>query len=341
MLVVGIGQRVVVRPLPRRAPACAHAGRALRCLGGNITWSASRAWPGTVAKDRRSEGIASSWSSRAQGEGSTSPEPQSRARRSTPTFKVVADALVESPASPTLLHAVAIDAVMTRRHHRVIVHSKSGRGAILARRVIELLATPTCVYTGAPFHLSRKRRCSGHGMFSSAASIGAASSLRRRQPVDVQGLGLTGHPEWCKEDDLFSPYLDKPFHALARGLSHRGSRASEASSTTCAPGALRRFHRHLPRVHRGYRRAGAATTGRYFHFPRRAGAPAGGQLLWRAAASRRCDLACLGAQHDVRARSPARAQAWPPRSRSRRTCACATSASGAAGGALPPGARIA
>jgi thioredoxin reductase len=72
-------------------------------------------------------------------------EPQSKSEAlNADMFKVVADALVEEAGVTPLMHAVAIDAVMDGDAITgVIVHSKSGRGEILARRVIDASVTPT------------------------------------------------------------------------------------------------------------------------------------------------------------------------------------------------------
>src|SRR5262252_6313947 len=110
------------------------------CLGGNITAVGveSIAWyrrEGTVD----CEGIGIELEQRAKTEGATSPEPQSRSEAiNADMFKFVADRLVAEAGVTPLLHAVATDVVMhDRTIEGVTVHSKSGPGAILAKRVVD------------------------------------------------------------------------------------------------------------------------------------------------------------------------------------------------------------
>jgi hypothetical protein len=200
------------------------------CLGGNITVVGveSLAWY-RREKTVDSEGIGVELEQRAKAMGATSPEPQSRSEAlNADMFKVVADALVAESGVTPLLHAVAIDAVMDADAIAgVIVHSKSGRGAILARRVIDASGdADLAVYTGAPFHLTpREKMLPVTVMFS-------VSGVDRRRFLDYVAANPSTYKDWGlnwdtekggKEDDLFSPYLEKPFQrARAEGVIPAG-----------------------------------------------------------------------------------------------------------------------
>lgn len=71
--------------------------------------------------------------------GATDPEPRSRSEAlNTELFKVVADTLVQEADVLTILHCLAVETVMEGNTIRsVVTESKSGRQAILAKRVID------------------------------------------------------------------------------------------------------------------------------------------------------------------------------------------------------------
>jgi len=91
--------------------------------------------------------------------GATSPEPQSNSEAiNADMFKYVADVLVQESGVRPLLHTVAIDAIVEGDAIAgIIVHNKSGRGAILAKRVIDASGDADLAYfTGAPFRATPK-----------------------------------------------------------------------------------------------------------------------------------------------------------------------------------------
>ena len=115
------------------------------CLGGNITVVGveSLAWY-RREKTVDSEGIGIELEQRAKAMGATSPEPQSKSEAiNADMFKVVADRVVAEAGVRPLLHAVAIDTIVEGDALRgIIVHSKSGRGAILAKRTSRTTPAP-------------------------------------------------------------------------------------------------------------------------------------------------------------------------------------------------------
>ena len=188
------------------------------CLGGNITVVGveSIAWyrrPGTV--DCEGIGIELEW--RAKAMGATNPEPQSKSEAiNADMFKYVADKLVEEAGVRPLLHAVAIDAIVEDGALAgVIVHSKSGRGAILAKRVIDASGDADLVhFAGVPYHKTPREKMLPVTVMFSVAGVD------RRRFLDYVEKNPTTYRDWGhewdiqkggKEDELFSPYLQKPF----------------------------------------------------------------------------------------------------------------------------------
>ncbi len=200
------------------------------CLGGNITVVGveSLAWY-RREKTVDSEGIGVEFERRAKAMGATSPEPQSKSEAlNADMFKVVADLLVQESGVTPLLHAVAIDAVMDGDAITgVIMHSKAGRGAILARRVIDASGdADLAVYTGAPYRLTPKEK------MLPVTVMFSVSGVDKRRFLDYVAANPATYRDWGlnwdtqkggKEDDLFSPYLEKPFEqARAAGVIPAG-----------------------------------------------------------------------------------------------------------------------
>jgi ribulose 1,5-bisphosphate synthetase/thiazole synthase len=196
------------------------------CFGGNITAVGveSIAWY-RREKTVDCEGIGIELEQRAKVMGASTPEVQSKSQAiNADMFKVVADTLIEESGVAPLLHAVAIDTIMDGDTIvGVIVHSKSGRGAILAKRVVDASGDADVVhYAGAPYRKTpREKMLPVTVMFSvSGADKKRFLDYVAANPVKYKDWGL----EWDvqkggKEDELFSPYLSKPFdQARAAGV---------------------------------------------------------------------------------------------------------------------------
>src|SRR6516164_598419 len=126
------------------------------CLGGNITVVGveSLAWY-RREKTVDSVGLGVEFEQRAKAMGATAPEPQSKSEAlNADMFKVVADNLVQEAGVIPLMHALAIDTIVDGDALRgIIIHSKSGRGAILAQRIVDATGdADLAAYAGAPFH---------------------------------------------------------------------------------------------------------------------------------------------------------------------------------------------
>jgi hypothetical protein len=219
VLVVGSGPGGLAAALSSaRAGADTLLMERFGCLGGNITVVGveSIAW---YRKDRTVdvEGIGIEFERRAKSFGASSPEPQSNSEAiNGELFKHVADTMVHEAGVRTLLHAVAIDAVMDGDTIiGVVIHSKSGKGAILAKRVIDGTGdADLAVYAGAPW-----RKTAKEDMLPVTVTFSVAG-VNKQRFLDYVKENPSSYRDWGKnwdiqkggkEDELFSPYLEKPF----------------------------------------------------------------------------------------------------------------------------------
>ncbi len=229
VLVVGSGPGGLAAAL---AAARAGASTALLerngCFGGNITQVGVEgfAWY-RHEKTIDCEGIGIEFETRAQAMGAALPEPQSLSHAlDAEMFKWVADVLVEESGVKPLLHRLCVAPIVEGGLIRgVITESKAGREAILARRVIDATGdADVAVRAGAAvFKTPREKMMSASVMFSMAG-------VNKQRFIDAikadpQTYGdWSGNGEWDyettgKEDDMFSPFLRKPFKkALEAGI---------------------------------------------------------------------------------------------------------------------------
>ncbi len=198
------------------------------CFGGNMTQVGVEglAWyrhPKTVD----SEGIGREFEDRARAMGAAQPEPQSVSHAlDAEAFKYVADVLVEEAGVRPMLHRLFVAPIVEGGALRgVIVESKAGRQAILARRVIDATGDADIAFrAGAPTFVRPRAEMMSVSVMFSMCGVSKARFLEqvRADPQTYKDWG--GNGEWDivtdgKEDDLFSPFLRKPFKkALEAGL---------------------------------------------------------------------------------------------------------------------------
>lgn len=198
------------------------------CFGGNITQVGVEgfAWyrhPQTVD----SEGIGREFEARAIEMGAALPEPQSISHAlDAEAFKYVADVLVEEADVRPMLHRQFVAPIMDGNTIKgVITESKAGREAILAKRVVDATGDADVAHrAGAPtFKHPLNEMMSASVMFS-ICGVNKARFIDAVKADPQTYKDWAGNGEWDittdgKEDDMFSPFLRKPFkQALAAGL---------------------------------------------------------------------------------------------------------------------------
>src|ERR1700690_2289066 len=198
------------------------------CFGGNITQVGVEgfAWyrhAGTVD----SEGIGIEFEERAKAMGAAMPEPQSISYAlDAEMFKYVADVLVREARVEPMLHRLFVAPIVSDGAIRgVITESKSGREAILAKRVIDATGdADVAMRAGAPTRKTPREEMMAASVMFSMTGVNKRRFIEQVKADPQTYKDWTGNGEWNietsgKEDDLFSPFLRKPFkQALAAGL---------------------------------------------------------------------------------------------------------------------------
>ena len=145
------------------------------CFGGNITHVGVEglAWyrhEGTVDV----EGIGIEFEKRAEAMGGTQKDPESDSQEiDADMFKYVADTLVQESGIVPLLHCLGVEAVMEGDAIKgIITESKSGRQAILAKRVIDATGDADIAHhAGAPYHKTPKDKMMGVTLMFACAGV--------------------------------------------------------------------------------------------------------------------------------------------------------------------------
>jgi len=229
VLVVGSGPGGLAAAL---AAARAGARTALMdrngCFGGNITQVGVEgfAWyrhEHTVD----CEGIGIEFEERAKAMGAAMPEPQSLSHAlDAEMFKWVADVLVQEAGVTPLLHRMGVTPIMENGVIRgVITESKAGREAILAGRVIDATGdADMATRAGAPVRKSPKEEMMAVSVMFSMSGVNKRRFIDSVKADPQTYADWSGNGEWDyettgKEDQLFSPFLRKPFQqALEAGI---------------------------------------------------------------------------------------------------------------------------
>ncbi len=190
------------------------------CFGGNITQVGVEgfAWYRHEATVD-SEGIGTGVRERAKAMGAASPEPQSLSHAlDAEMFKYVADVLVQEAGIEPMLHRSFVAPIVEAGEIRgIITESKAGREAILARRVIDGTGdADVATRAGAKVcKTPREEMMSVSVMFS-------MTGVNKQRFIDAVKADPQTYNDWKgggewqiettgKEDEMFSPFLRKPF----------------------------------------------------------------------------------------------------------------------------------
>ncbi len=198
------------------------------CLGGNITQVGVEgfAWY-RHEKTVDSEGIGPEFETRARAMGAAMPEPQSLSHAlDAEMFKHVADVMAQEAAVQVMLHRLCVAPILEGGALKgVIVESKAGREAILARRVIDATGDADIAFrSGAPTHKSPKEDMMAASVMFSMSGVNKQRFIDHVKADPQTYRDWSGNGEWDietsgKEDDMFSPFLRKPFkQALDAGI---------------------------------------------------------------------------------------------------------------------------
>jgi len=225
VLVVGAGPGGLAAAL-----AAARAGvevtlvERFGCFGGNITTVGVEgfAW---YRHERTVEanGIGREFEERAKAMGAAVPESQSLSYGlDSEGFKVVADQLVEESGITPMLHRLFVAPIVENdRITGIITESKAGREAILGKVVIDATGDADIAHrAGAPVtHPPREELQAASVMFH----VAGVDKARFMEDVraNPQTYSDWSSGEWTvetdgKEDEMFSPFLKKPFETARK-----------------------------------------------------------------------------------------------------------------------------
>jgi len=212
------------------AMAAARAGVAVTlverfgCFGGNLTVVGVEglAWY-RHEKTVEADGISREWEERAKAMGAAVPEAQSLSYEiDSEGFKVVADVLVQEAGIHAMLHRQFVAPVMQGDTITgIVVESKSGREAILARVVIDATGDADVAHrAGAPSFKTPVETMQAASVMFHLAGVDKKAFLAGVR-ADPQTYRDWSTGEWeietsGKEDTMFSPFLAKPFAQAIR-----------------------------------------------------------------------------------------------------------------------------
>jgi hypothetical protein len=188
------------------------------CLGGNLTQVGVEgiAW---YRQDKTVdvEGIGIEFEQRAKTFGAASPEPQSLSHAiNAEMFKIVADNWVQEAGVDVLLHALAVEVIRDGNELKgIIIESKSGRHAILAKRIVDATGdADIAALCGIPCRKTPKEDMLPVTVMFSCSGVDRARFLEyvKANPKRYKDWGKNWEIQTGgKEDELFSPYLEEPF----------------------------------------------------------------------------------------------------------------------------------
>jgi len=198
------------------------------CFGGNITQVGVEgfAWY-RHEQTVDCAGIGIEFEERAKAMGAAMPEPQSISHAlDAEMFKWVADVLVEEAGITPMLHRAFVAPIVTDGAVTgVITESKAGREAILARRVVDATGdADVAARAGAPVRKTPREEMMAASVMFSMSGVNKRRFIEAVKADPQTYKDWVGAGEWDiettgKEDEMFSPFLRKPFkQAAAAGV---------------------------------------------------------------------------------------------------------------------------
>lgn len=189
------------------------------CFGGNITAVGVEglAWY-RHEKTIEAGGIGLEFEEKAKLMGAAVPESQSLSYElDSEGFKLVADNLVKDAGIYPMLHRQFVEPIMDGDIIKgIIVESKAGREAILAKRIIDATGDADIAFrAGAPTIKTPVEEMQAASVMFHLAGVNKKVFMSGVE-ADPQTYKDWSSGEWevetdGKEDDMFSPFLGKPF----------------------------------------------------------------------------------------------------------------------------------
>ncbi|MGR3712986.1 MAG: FAD-dependent oxidoreductase [Shimia sp.] len=198
------------------------------CFGGNITVVGVEGmhWY-RHEKTIESMGIPKEFEDAAKDAGAAVPESQSLSYEiDSEGFKLVADRMVEKAGIHPMLHRQFVAPIMEEDAIvGIITESKAGREAILAKVVIDATGDADVAHrAGAPTRMAAREDLMAASVMFHLAGVDKAAFVKGVQSDPQTYSDWGGGGEWNietsgKEDQMFSPFLHKPFaQAIQAGL---------------------------------------------------------------------------------------------------------------------------
>lgn len=195
------------------------------CFGGNITAVGVEGMAWYRHEDTiEANGIGREFETRADELGAAMQETQSLSYElDSEGFKLVADIMVEEAGVHGMLHRTFVAPVMDGDAVvGIITESKAGREAIRARRVIDASGDADVAHrAGAPTHLTPREQMMAASVMFHLAGVDKKAFIEGVKGDPQTYKDWAGNDEWDietdgKEDDMFSPFLRKPFEQAIR-----------------------------------------------------------------------------------------------------------------------------
>jgi len=198
------------------------------CFGGNITQVGVEgfAWY-RHEKTVDSAGIGIEFEERAKAMGAAMPEPQSISHAlDAEMFKWVADVLVAEAGIRPMLHRAFVAPILKDGAVAgVTTESKAGREAILAKRIVDGTGdADVAARAGAPVRKTPREEMMAASVMFSMSGVNKRRFIEAVKADPQTYKDWVGAGEWDiettgKEDEMFSPFLRKPFkQAAAAGV---------------------------------------------------------------------------------------------------------------------------